>query len=69
MNNREQLVEYVKALGQEVIDRAEDLVGDGGMITDMDIWLRIRPDEYPTVEVTRSHASRRVFDIMNDISR
>ena len=36
----ERLIEQVKALGQDVIDRAEDLVGSGDLITDFDIWLR-----------------------------
>lgn len=61
----ERLIEQVKALGQEVIDRAEDLVGSGGLITDFDIWLRFPIDDFPTIEVTRSHASRRYFDILN----
>ena len=62
----ERLIKQVKALGQEVIDRAEDLVGDGDLITDFDIWLRIPKDiSFPTIEVTRSHASRRCLDILN----
>ena len=62
----ERLIEQVKALGQEVIDRAEDLVGEGDLITDFDIWLRFPQDSsFPTIEVTRSHASRRYLDILN----
>lgn len=61
----ERLIEQVKALGQDVIDRAEDLVGSEGLITDFDIRLRFPIDDFPTIEVTRSHASRRYFDILN----
>lgn len=61
----ERLIEQVKALGQDVIDRAEDLVGNADLITDFDIWLRFPIDDFPTIEVTRSHASRRYFDILN----
>lgn len=61
----ERLIEQVKALGQEVIDRAEDLVGSGDLITDFDIWLRFPQDSFPTIEVTRSHMSRRYLDILN----
>ena len=61
----ERLIEQVKVLGQEVLDRAEDLVGSGDLITDFDIWLRFPQDGFPTIEVTRSHASRRYFDILN----
>ena len=34
---RKQLVELVKASGQEVIDRAEDLVGEGDALSEFDI--------------------------------
>ena len=64
MMKREKLIELVKASGQEIIDRAEDLVGDGDLITDFDIWLRFPSSECPTVEVTRSHASKRAFDVL-----
>lgn len=64
MMNREELIKLVKATGQEVIDRAEDLVGDGDLITDLDIWLRFPSGECSTVEVTRSHASKRAFDVL-----
>lgn len=65
---KEQLVEIVKSLGQEVIDRAEDLVGEGDMLTDIDIWLRvpIPMDEIPTVEVTRSHSSKNSIKALMD---
>ena len=59
------LIEQVKALGQDIIDRAEDLVGSGDLITDFDIWLRFPKDGFPTIEITRSHASRRYLDILN----
>lgn len=37
----ERLIEQVKALGQEVIDRAEDLVGVGSYINLRDIkWIK-----------------------------
>lgn len=61
----ERLIEQVKAIGQDVIDRAEDLVGSADLITDFDIWLRFSRDDIPTIEVTRSHASRRYLEILN----
>ena len=61
----ERLIEQVKALGQDVIDRAEDLVGSEDLITGFDIRLRFPQDGFPTIEVTRSHVSRRRFDILN----
>lgn len=67
---RELLVKMVKAAGQEVIDRAEDLVGNGDLISDFDIWLRFPTDgrmltAYPTIEVTRSHCSKEAMDVLS----
>lgn len=66
---RNRLIEMVKASGQEVIDRAEDLVGDGDLISDFDIWLRFPTDGRmitgcPTIEVTRSHLSKKSFGVL-----
>ena len=62
---REQLIKYVKAAGQEVIDRAEDLVGeDYNFLTDFDIWLRFPSDTAPEIEVTRSHYVRNAMTVM-----
>lgn len=60
----EKLVKEVKALGQEVIDRAEDLVGNGDLITDFNIWLCFYANggAPPRIEVTRSHYSHHYLD-------
>lgn len=68
-NFRDNLVDMVKAAGQEVIDRAEDLVGNGELMTDFDIWLRFPLDGRmmtgcPTIEVTRSHVSKKSLDVL-----
>lgn len=66
MKEREQLIRLVKAAGQEVIDRAEDLVGgDENFLTDFDIWLRFPLDnQMPEIEVTRSHSVRNAITMM-----
>ena len=66
---RKQLVEMVKASGQEVIDRAEDLVGNGDLMTDFDIWLRFPMDGRmmtgcPTIEVTKSFIPKNACDTL-----
>lgn len=61
---KKHLVEMVKATGQEVIDRAEDLVGSGDLISDFDIWLRFPQDNYPTIEVTRGHISKKAINVI-----
>ena len=65
MFNKNTLIEMVKAAGQEVIDRAEDLVGQGDFIEDFDIWLRFPNDNtVPSIEVTRSHTSKNCYEVI-----
>lgn len=61
---RQKLIDMVKAAGQDVIDRAEDLVGNGDLICDFDIWLRFPQNDVPTIELTRSYLSKNSIDII-----
>lgn len=61
---REQLIELVKASGQEVIDRAEDLVGDGELMTEFTIQLLFPYDEVPTISTTRGYVSRKAMEVL-----
>ena len=61
---RQKLIEMVKAAGQDVIDRAEDLVGNGDLICDFDIWLRFPQNGVPTIELTRSYLSKNSIGII-----
>lgn len=66
-NYQEELVEMVKAAGQDLIDRADDLVGTAELITDFDIWLRfpqVDQLEPPTIKVQKSVVARNAFDVM-----
>lgn len=60
------LIKMVKATGQELIDRAEELVGRPEWVTSLDIWLRFPQglDDVPTIEVSTSVVSRNAFDVM-----
>lgn len=58
------MVKLVKAAAQEVIDRAEDLVGSCDYLTALDIWLRFPPNECPQIEVSKEHVARRCFNVM-----
>lgn len=60
---REELTSLVKASGQEVIDRAEDLVGNGDLISDFEIRLVFPIDEFPTIKVVRQHLIKNVKDV------
>ena len=66
---RELLVEMVKASGQEVIDRAEDIVGNGDLISDLHISLSFPLDGgmltgCPGIEITRLYCSSRCTDVL-----
>ena len=61
---RQKLIALVKAAGQDVIDRAEDLAGNGDLICDFDIWLRFPQNGIPTIELTRSYLSKNSINII-----
>ena len=50
---REEVVEKVKLLGQEVIDRADDLVGDINWMYGIKIILEVDVHGRPTLEARR----------------
>lgn len=64
MRYREQLIKRVKAMGQEVINRAYDLVGNSGAITNLEIILTFEQNEFPELTVKRSHASEECVRVM-----
>lgn len=57
------LVEQVKAMGKEVVNRAEDIVGKGDLLIDLSLMITIQVDEIPTLEVTRTYASHEVIKL------
>lgn len=67
MTFKEQMVEMVKATGQELIDRAEELVGEGECTTDFDIWLSFPCGDgdisYPEIQVNRKYVNQKGFDV------
>lgn len=56
-HDRDFIVSLVKALGQDVIDHADDIVGSGDMLKDLSIWLRIDDSAVPSIDVDRGHYS------------
>ena len=67
---RQKLTEQVKAVGQELIDRADDLVGNGGAlvgnggaISDFAIMLYFEQDSMPKIKLLREHLSMRCIDM------
>lgn len=49
------LTQLVKSAGQEVINRADDIVGEQMGICDLSICIRFSQDSIPTLEITREH--------------
>lgn len=54
-NYKEYLKGLVKAAGKELIERADDLVGNGDLISSFDIWINFPQNSVPTIEVQRAH--------------
>jgi len=50
---REEVVEKVRLLGHEVIDRADDLVGDIDKVYDLEIILELDVQGVPNIEARR----------------
>lgn len=61
---REQLIRMVKAAAQEMMERAEDLVGDGDLISNFSILFSFpQGGLLPTIEVHREHISKKAWEI------
>lgn len=66
---RDQLVEMIKAAGQELVERAETMVAkDLELIGNLDIWIRIpNPmDSCPTMEWTLETPIKKVVELHLD---
>ena len=60
----EKLVCLVKATGQDIIDRAEDIVGDGELISDFTIRIRFPQNTgIPEIEVNKTFLSRETLNL------
>ena len=69
---RETLVKMIKACGEELIERAEDLVGDDESFVSFDISINFPVDGYrfdgiPTIEVNKSLCSMKAAKILIDV--
>ena len=63
------MVELVKAAGQEVINRASDLVGDDfESCTEFDIVLSFPYEALPKITVRREHAIMNCYDVLKEWS-
>lgn len=63
---KEILINMVKGAGQELIDRAEDFVGDTLWMTDLDIFINIPVDlgDIPSITVDKKYAPKSMFEAL-----
>lgn len=68
----QELIAMVKATGQELIDRAEELVGESELTTNFSIILELpqRTDKLyaPTITVRKEHISESALKVLCDES-
>lgn len=62
-NYKEYLKELVRAAGREIINRADDIVGNGDMISDLSLWVRFDQGEVPKIEISREHVIKEALNI------
>lgn len=57
-------VNQIKAIGQHLIDNAENIMEDmhTEYIREINIVSNIRVDEIPTVEISKSYIPRKIFE-------
>ena len=55
LSEKEKLVQYVKEAGQELINKADDIVGNPTLMSDLDISINIpcHDDRAPEITVTK----------------
>lgn len=61
---KEKLIEQVKMLGQEVIDRAEDIVGENDFRYSLEVRLIFSHEEPPEIECTSMYMSRKYVNAL-----
>ena len=74
MNNdefRAKLADLVRASGQELIDRADEIVGDTTLITGFDISIDFgfyegRLEEVPKITVNHEYISRNAIKVLSE---
>lgn len=64
VDRTDEIIKEVKECGQELINKAEDYIGTGDMLTDftINIHINVTGEEAPSITVTREHYPRTTFD-------
>lgn len=59
---KEKLIEQVKMLGQEIIDRAEAIVGEDDFRRSLDVRLIFSHEGPPEIECTSTYMSKKYIE-------
>lgn len=62
-NLKEEYIKQIKAVGQHLIENAENILFDMETehIREINIVSNIRYDEFPTIEINKSYIPREIF--------
>lgn len=68
VDRREILINMVKSAGKEMIDRAEDFVGNTLWMTDLDIYISIPValDDLPSISVDKKYTPKSMFEALTE---
>lgn len=58
VNSKENCIQAIKEIGQELIDKAEDIANDVKNVTSIKIEANITADEIVVVNVTKQYAPK-----------
>lgn len=64
-NWRENLVQAIKDSGMDLVERAEDLVGSGELLSDLEITISFDLEckmKMPTIDVQRTYFCKNAYD-------
>ena len=62
--NKETLTDMIKAVGEELISKADSFVGETEFLDDFTIWLRFPKDSLPEIEVQQDYISKNSLRVL-----
>lgn len=65
--SKEDVNKAIKAIGQELIERADDITNDLNMVHDITIYANITPTEVTNFDITKNYCAIFREDDENDI--
>lgn len=63
---RAEYVEKVKAMGQEIINRADDIIGEFDMVCGLSVSFNFSLNNIPTLKIEREYISKELWNVENE---